>query len=85
VIPSGEETAIEFGTAAQGGFAYSVLTPDIPGVGAVGVHFFQGDLRLLFYPTRFQSPEVYNRVTHDEFRNAVRGRYGFDIQGAQIG
>jgi hypothetical protein len=55
-IPSGVEATIEFGTAAQGGFAYSILTPQLPGVGAIGIHFYQGKFGLLFYPLVSRSP-----------------------------
>ena len=36
-IPSGVPTPIRFGTAAEGGHAYSILTPTKPGPGAIGL------------------------------------------------
>src|SRR3954454_20893376 len=76
IIPAGEEARIEFGNAAQGGFAYAVLVPDNHGIGAVGIHFFQGRLGLYYDPLRLDRPEPFPNVTHDEFRAAIQNRYG---------
>jgi hypothetical protein len=83
-IPSGTWTTIQFGGAAEGGFAHSVLTPTTPGVGAVGIHFFQGRLGLLYAPLLAREPYVFREVSHGEFRDDVRERFGFDIQGIGI-
>jgi hypothetical protein len=83
-IPSGVWTTVQFGGAAEGGFAYSVLGPSIPGIGAIGVHFYQARLGALFYPVELEAPALFRNVGHDEFRAAVRGGFGFDIQGPQI-
>jgi hypothetical protein len=84
-IPSGVPTKVQFGGAAEGGFAYSVLSSRTPGIGAIGVHFYQGRLGVLFSPMQLgEQPALYRRVGHDEFRAAARKEFGFDIQGPQI-
>lgn len=85
MIPPGVPTLVNFGSAATGGHAYSVLTPTEPGHGAVGLHFFQGRLGLLYHPLKARKPFAYPSVTHDEFRAAVTRDHGFDIQGVMIG
>jgi hypothetical protein len=83
-IPSGVWTKVQFGGAPEGGFSYSVLTPRIPGIGAIGVHFYQARLGALFYPIELEVTALFRNVGHDEFRAAVRDEFGFDIQGPQI-
>jgi len=83
-IPSGVPTKVQFGGAAEGGFSYSVLSSQVPGIGAIGVHFYQGRLGVLFFPMQLEEPALYRNVSHDEFRAAVRKGFGFDIQGPQI-
>jgi hypothetical protein len=84
-IPPGVETPIRFGSAAEGGHAYVVLTPIGPGPGAVGLHFFQGQLGLLYHPISRREAFVYANVTHDGFRSAVLREHGIDIQGVIVG
>lgn len=81
LIPPNRPTPIQFGSAAQGGFAYTILTPRQPGPGAIGLYFPQGALGLLYYPVKDRHPLVYARVTHDGFREGVLRDHGFDIQG----
>lgn len=83
-IPSGEWTTIRFGSAAEGGHAYSVLTPTAPGPGALGLHFHQGQLGLLYHPLHDRLPVAYPNMSHDEFRAAVLADFGLDIQGLVI-
>lgn len=83
-IPSGVPTRIRFGGAAEGGFAYSTLVPDAVGIGAVGLYFRQGRFGLFYQPLRFDFPERYPNVSHDEFREAVMQRRGIAIEGAMI-
>lgn len=83
-VPSGVWTKVQFGGVAEGGFSYSVLTPRTPGIGAIGVHFYQGRLGVLFYPAELEASALFRNVGHDEFREAVRNTFGFDIQGPQI-
>jgi hypothetical protein len=85
VIPPDLDTLLRFGSAAQGGHAYSVLTPTGPGIGAVGLHFYQARLGLLYYPVRATDAFVYRDMSHDEFRRAVMRDFGIEIQGIVIG
>lgn len=83
-IPSGVLTNINLGTAAEGGYAYSVLTPNKPGIGAIGIHFIQGRLGALFYPATSQKAVVYRDVSYEEFQSKVLKEYGFKISGIKI-
>ena len=83
-VPSGEPTVLRFGTAAEGGHAYSVLVPMRPGPGAVGLHFQQGQLGLLYHPLHDRYPFHYLRTSHDEFRAAVLRDHGLNIQGPVV-
>ena len=80
-----EWTPIRMGGAAEGGFGYSVLVPEEPGVGAIGIHFFQGRLGLYYDPLRSDRPEEFTDVGHDEFRQAVWERHRVAIKGSKIG
>jgi hypothetical protein len=84
-IPSGQPTPIRFGSAAEGGFAFSVLTPTQPGVAAIGIHFAQGQVGLLYAPLAGRDPVAYPLVNHDQFRAVVRTEHGIDIEGLKIG
>jgi hypothetical protein len=79
-IPSHQWTTLRFGGAAEGGFAYVVCPAVEPGVGAVGVHFHQGNLGALFYPTVSGEPIKFSSVTLHEFEGQVRERYGIVIK-----
>ena len=83
-IPSGEWTALRFGSAAEGGHAFSILVPLEPGIAAVGIHFRQGRLGLLYRPLADRFPFSYHPVDHDRFRAAVQAEHGFDIQGVLL-
>lgn len=83
-IPPNVPTTIQFGEAPEGGFAVSVLTPTRSGVGAVGAHFHQGRVGVLFYPLESSTPIVFPKVSHDEFRAEVYERFGLHIQGPVI-
>jgi hypothetical protein len=85
LIPSGIATAVQFGSAATGGFGYSLLVPDAPGVPVLGIHFFQGRLGLLYAPLLSDEPMVFPSISHDEFRSAVARELAIDINGILIG
>lgn len=83
-IPSGIETAIKFGTAQQGGYAYSVLCSLTPNVGAIGVHFHQGNIGALYHPLESDEAIVYSGVTFETFKDLVEQNYGLKIDGVKI-
>lgn len=80
-IPSGEPTALKFGTAQQGGYAYTVMTPTSPNVGAIGVYFVQGNLGVLYHPLAMDEAIVYPKESFDSFKSSVLKDYGFSIDG----
>ena len=68
-----------FGTAAEGGFTYSILTPKISGIGALGVYFIQGRFGTLMYPARSLAPVVYAGVDFEEFVLKVKNDFGIEL------
>jgi len=83
-IPSGVPTTLKFGTAQQGGYAYTVMTPNNSSVGAIGVHFYQGNLGALYHPLESDEPIIYSKVTFEKFKALVSNDYGFEIDGVKI-
>ena len=83
-IPSGVATKIEFGTAQQGGYAYSILWSQTPNVGAIAVHFYQGNVGALYHPLERDEAIVYSEVTFERFKELVENDYGFKIDGIKI-
>lgn len=73
------------GTAASGGFTYSICVPRQAGVGAVGVHFRQPRLGALFHPLRAGGPIIYRDVGESAFRSEVARTQAIDLQAAMLG
>jgi len=63
-------------SAAIGGFSTSILVPDEAGVGAIGIHFFQGKFGALFYPLEQEKPIVIKNVDKEEFIAQIFERFG---------
>jgi hypothetical protein len=84
-IPSHTETTLKFGSTAEGGYSYSIMTPEVSGIGAIGLHFYQGKIGALFYPLRSSSPIIFRNVTAGQFKNEVQKEFGFEIDGPRIG
>lgn len=80
-IPPNAWTPLQFGSPTEGGYSYSIMTPLEAGIGAVGVHFYQGELGALFYPMRSPISIVYWNVSADQFRDRVYEEFGFEIEG----
>lgn len=86
IIPAGVRTPLSFsGSAAEGGYSHSIMTPREAGIGAIGVYFFQGSFGVLFYPARFDKAIVYKNVRAYEFKNTICQNFGFEIDGLQVG
>jgi hypothetical protein len=84
-IPSGVPARIQFGSAAQGGFTYTVGVPAEAGVGAVGLHFFQGRFGLLYHPTVLgPRPEPFPNATSEEFEMGVRRKFGIRLVASRV-
>jgi hypothetical protein len=84
-IPAGATVQIRFGTAAEGGYGHSVLVPEEIGIGAIGVHFFPGQLGVLYYPLRLADPIVYRDVAPGDFVEAIQTDIGVTLSGLFIG
>ena len=65
----------------EGGYYYTILTPTVTGIGAIGAYFPQPQLGALFFPVKEDGPRLYRSVTCDEFRDRVRGEFGFELSG----
>lgn len=75
----------DWGTVANGGFGFSMLVPDEPGVGIVGLYFPHPALGLLYHPLAQEEPFAYRDVTDAEFRTRVLGDHGVSISGPVLG
>ena len=65
-LEKGEKTAKN--DAPRGGYAESILVPKSPGIGAVAVHFFPGNVGVLYYPKLAMAPVVTRNVNTAQFR-----------------
>jgi hypothetical protein len=83
-IPSNTWTPLRFGSTAEGGYSYSIMTPSEAGIGAVGIHFYQGNLGALFYPTKSANAITYKNVSAEQFKEKVCEEFGFEIEGVRI-
>lgn len=63
-------------SAAVGGFSTSILVPDEAGIGAIGIHFFQGNFGALFYPINQEKPILIKDVNKEEFITQIFERVG---------
>jgi hypothetical protein len=72
----------DWGTVANGGFGFSLLVPDEPGV---GLYFPHPALGLLYHPLAHGEPFVYRGVTDAEFRASVLGDHGVSVSGPVLG
>jgi len=63
-------------SASIGGFSTSILVPDQAGIGAIGIHFFQGKFGALFYPIKQEKPIVITNVNEQEFITQTFERFG---------
>lgn len=67
------------GSAAEGGYSYSILTPKVSGIGAVGLYFNQGRCGTLLYPTKHLKATTYPEVSLAEFVMKVSGDFGIEL------
>jgi hypothetical protein len=84
VIPPGHSTTLKFGTAQQGGYAYTVLWPSSANTGVIAVHFHQGNIGALYHPLEKDEALVFSDVSFDQFKAAVLHEYGIHIDGIRI-
>ncbi len=67
--------------AEGGGYNYTLLVPERPGIGAIAVYFLQIGLGSLFYPLRSDAAVLYREVDCAEFIRRVGKDYGFELTG----
>ncbi len=84
-IPSGVPTPLRFGSAAEGGFAYSVMVPKQGGIGAVGIHFHQGAFGALFYPQKAEEAIIFSNANAEEFKRSVFDQFRIELSGSMLG
>lgn len=68
----------------HGSFTISFLVPEEPGIGAIGIHFPEGRLGVLYAPLMTKRPDRADRfhpVTVYEFADNVKARYGVSLRG----
>jgi hypothetical protein len=71
----------DWGSAERGAFSYSMLTPRAPGVGAIGLYFYEGHLGVLYAPLILDEPQRFPGIGPNAFIELVRIRYGITLQG----
>src|SRR5947209_500916 len=69
------------GSAPRGGFSYSILTPEQPGVGAIGLYFYEGRVGILYAPLLSDYRRVHPQMSQSAFVEVVRLRYGINLSG----
>jgi hypothetical protein len=65
-------------SAALGGFGYRI-GPAEPGVGAIGVYFYQGRFGAFFYPVKQAEPFIYRDVDLSDFSTLVAREHGVTL------
>jgi hypothetical protein len=81
-------TASPFDAGAGGAFSYSMLAANEPGIGVLGVYIDQAKVGLLHAPLLLNPPsrpELYRRVSRDQFVELVRLRHGIELRGLGLG
>lgn len=78
--PLGEWHTLRVGGAAEGGFTYQILTPIKAGVGAMCVHFSQGNLGALFYPAKYDKPIVFSNTSIQQLIIKIKEQYDIDFK-----
>lgn len=65
---------------AKGSYGYSIIPPESPGIGAIGVYFSQASLGILLYPGKCEKPKIYRDVNNQKFMDSVLTDYGFRLK-----
>src|SRR5205085_8732976 len=66
----------DWGSPEKGAFSYTILTPEQPGIAAIGLYFHEGRVGMLYAPLVLDQPAVYPKVTIQAFAELVRLRHG---------
>jgi hypothetical protein len=71
--------------AAGGSYTFSILVPEQPGIGAIGIHFYEGNFGAIFYPLKNDKPVLIMDVDQEAFRDSVIQRFGLRLSGLLAG
>lgn len=71
IQPNISAASVEEYFASIGSFGYSILTPESPGIGVIGIHFYPGNSGALFSPLKKDQPIIYSSVSESEFIDKV--------------
>jgi hypothetical protein len=69
------------GSATEGAYTISMLTPYDHGLPAVAFHFLEGRLGVLYCTGKLQRPAIIKDVDADSFSRHVSTVYGIRLQG----
>lgn len=67
--------------AQEGGYNYSMLAPRLSGIGALGIHFLQGQFGIVLHPFLSDEALEFRGVSADEFIQEVSSELGIRLSG----
>ncbi len=67
--------------AAGGSYTFSMLVPEQSGIGAIGIHFYEGNFGALFYPLKTEKPVLIMGVDQKGFQDSILERFGLRLTG----
>ena len=73
------------GISASDKMSVELKTPEIRGIGAVGLYIHEAKQGVLYYPTQYSRPMIIMANDKDDFRLKVLKNYGIQITGGGIG
>jgi hypothetical protein len=74
-------TAMRAGTVQEGSYSATMLTVTDRKIPAVGFHFFEAKLGVLFHPQQLPKPAIFREVDVEGFIRQVAEHYGIEFQG----
>lgn len=75
--------AVRFGTAQEGGFAFSIICPKMAGQAIVGIHFYQGQFGYVYNPRMHEYPKLI-LGDYDSFCEEVHSATGVSVHGVML-
>ena len=67
--------------ASNGGYNYSILSPERVGVGIIGIHFLQGQLGAVLHPLASSDALFFRGVNAQEFISDANSELGIRLSG----
>lgn len=83
---SAAQTGTKLVSPEHGTFSVAFQVPTEPGIGAVAIYFEEGGFGILYSPLMTADPETPESLTAasaQEFRDAIRQRYGLSLRGSE--